>query len=346
MTKDFALVGLGFGQWVLKDFLPGGKAAPYFKLTAVCDLNKDLAEKCAAEYGVKAVTSIDDLLCDDSTEVIGLFTGPVGRASLIRKIVTAGRHVMTTKPFEADPRASQVLDFAKQRGCIVMMNSPQRPECRRDLMTILDWKTEFSLGEPITVHSEVWASYREKADGSWKDDPNTCPAAPLFRLSIYAINDLISIFGKVDSVSVLTSRRFTERPTPDNACALLRFKSGLLASFTASFCVDDTEPYQSSMILHFERGTVYRNLMRAVRGAEPKGATLDLVYSRDGERRITQKHVVVSPGEYPWETFHRAISQKSSALMPETELVAEGLRVIDAIRRAEQSGRTELVIDG
>ncbi|MEO7934184.1 MAG: Gfo/Idh/MocA family oxidoreductase [Chthoniobacterales bacterium] len=346
MTKGFALVGLGFGQWVLKDFLTGAKADPFFKLQAVCDLDLDLAKRVAAEYGVRAESSLDRLLRDSTIEVIGLFTGPTGRAALIRKIVAAGRHVMTTKPFETDPAAADVLELAKERGCVVMMNSPQRPECRVDLTAISEWQVEFSLGEPIAVHSEVWASYCEKADGGWQDDPRTCPAAPLFRLSIYAINDLISLFGKVESVGVLTARRFTDRPTPDNACAQMKFLNGMLASFTSSFCVDDTEPYQSSLILHFQRGTIYRNMMRAVRGTPSKGVSLNLVCSQGGERRLAQMEIPISIGEYPWEVLYQAIAQKSQSFMPDTEVVAEGLRVIDAIRRSEQSGHTERVMRG
>ena len=336
------LVGLNFGRHLLKDFTPGGSAHPYFQLAKVCDLNETLARKYGEEYGVAWTTSLDELLTDDSIAAIALLTGPVGRAALLDKITAAGKHVMTTKPFEADPEAAFILDTTRARGRAVLMNSPQPVECREDLKVIQRWQEQYSLGVPIAAHCETWASYREKADGTWYDDPAKCPVAPLFRLSIYPLNDLVALFGRVDSASVMTKRRFTGRPTADTASATLSFSNGMLVTLFASFCIDDTDPYQDSMILHFERGTIYRNGLRAVRG-ETGRTVLDLVCPQGGERKIAQEKLVANVGEYPWERLHRAIAGEGFIGLPEPDRVAEALRVIDALRRAESSGVTEAV---
>jgi hypothetical protein len=46
------------------------------------------------------------LIADPNIPVIGLYTGPVGRAALIHRIIEAGKDVMTTKPFELDSEAA------------------------------------------------------------------------------------------------------------------------------------------------------------------------------------------------------------------------------------------------
>lgn len=343
-THNLALVGLNFGRHLLKDFVPGGQAAPFFKLAKVCDLDEARAKKYGEECKVPWTTSLDELLADDSIKVIALLTGPVGRAALVDKITAAGKHIMTTKPFEADPEAAFILNTARARGRVVLMNSPQPVATRQDLLLIEKWRKEYSLGEPISAHCQVWASYREKADGSWYDDPSKCPVAPLFRLSIYALNDLVALFGRVDAASVMTKRRFTERPTPDNATAMLSFQNGMLATLFSSFCVDDTEPYQDTMVLHFERGTIYRNALRAVRN-KPNGETvLDLVHSDGGQRKVLSDNVITAPGNYPWENLYRAIAGENTSALPDPDRVAESLRVIDALRRAEVSHATEQVI--
>ena len=343
-THNLALVGLNFGRHLLKDFTPGGSAFPFFHLAAVCDLNEALARRYGEECGVPWTTSLDQLLADDSIAAIALLTGPVGRAALVDKITAAGKHIMTTKPFEADPEAAFILNTARARGFTVLMNSPQPVETRADLQLIQRWREQFSLGEPISAHSETWASYREKADGSWYDDPSKCPVAPLFRLSIYALNDLVALFGGVESASVMATRRFTERPTPDTANALLSFQNGMLVSLFASFCIDDTEPYQDSMVLHFERGTIYRNGMRAARGQGTGETMLDLVCPQGGQRTVLHENLSSKGGDYPWERLHQAVSGGTPAGLPDPERVAEALRVIDALRRAEASGATEPVI--
>ena len=344
-TYKLALVGLNFGRYLLNDLIPGGKAYPFFRLAAVCDLNEAVARQYGEEYGVPWTTSLDQLLADDSIPAIALLTGPAGRAALVDKITAAGRHIMTTKPFETDPEAAFILHTARARGCAVLMNSPQTVESREDLQLIEQWRKQFSLGEPISAHCQTWASYREKADGSWYDDPSKCPVAPLFRLAIYALNDLVALFGGVDSASVMTKRRFTERPTPDTANALLSFQNGMLASLFASFCIDDTDSYQDSMVLHFERGTIYLNAMRAARGQEATGKTLlDLVCPEGGQRTVLHESIATTAGTYPWEHLHRAVSGGIPSGLADPERVAEAIRVIDALKRAEASGATERVI--
>jgi len=143
----------------------------------------------------------------------------------------------------------------------------------------------------------------------------------------------------------MTKRRFTERPTPDTAHALLSFQNGMLASLFASFCIDDTDSYQESMALHFERGTIYLNVMRAARGQVAGETLLDLVCPEGGQRTVVHESVATTAGKYPWEHLHRAISGGIlPSGLPDPERVAEALRVIDALKRAETSGATERVI--
>src|SRR5690606_1581322 len=95
---------------------------------------------------------------------------------------------MTTKPFEVDPdAAADVLAEAQRLGRFVHLNSPT-PVMPVDLQQVLDWRDRFDLGRPVGCRLETYASYHEQADGSWLDDPERCPAAPIFRLGIYLIN--------------------------------------------------------------------------------------------------------------------------------------------------------------
>ena len=73
------------------------------------NLNEEKVSTCAKKYQVKGTTRFEELLEDPAVPVIGLFTGPSRRADFVRKIIRAGKDVMTTKPFERDPQAV-VLD--------------------------------------------------------------------------------------------------------------------------------------------------------------------------------------------------------------------------------------------
>lgn len=330
------IVGLNFGRHIVAEAVKD-PVARLFRLVALCDLERGKAEALAVQAGARVEASLDAMLAAPDIRVVGLFTGPNGRAELVRRIIRAGKDCLTTKPFEVDAAAAaEVLHEARRLGRVVHMNSPG-PLPSPDLACIAEWRERHGLGRPVAAHAETWASYREKADGSWYDDPQRCPVAPLMRLGIYLVNDLIAIMGEPARVQVQTSRLFTERPTPDNAQATIAFRSGALASVFASFCIKDGDHYRNQLILHFENGTIYRNA-----GPERGSATgeLSLIMSGpDGKRvGVERRTVEALSGLYQWEALSRAVRGERLAGEIAPEQVAAGLRVIAAMRKAEATG--------
>lgn len=335
-------VGLGWGGYVA-DKLVSGPAAKLFQLAAVCDLDAAKVAAYSARYGVKGYASLDQLLADDTVPVIALFSSPAGRAGLLRKIIRAGRDVITTKPFEMDPVAARgVLEEARSLGRTIHVNSPP-PEPPGYIEQIRRWQRQYDLGQPVSCRGEMLASYREQADGRWLDDPAQCPAAPLFRLGIYPLNDLVRLFGRVRSVQVMTSRLFTGRPTPDNAQLNLLFENGALGSVHASFCVDDGQHYANALTLHFERGTVFRNTTPVGYGQAEGSTRLSLVAVR--EKGSVVREEWQSPeisGSYTWQTFHDAVTRSRPVDLAIDEIV-NAIAIVAAMARAERSGATEAV---
>jgi len=329
-----AIVGLGFGKWIVKA-LCEPEMKKRFKIVALCDLDAELAGNMAKEIGTRTAT-LEELLVDPEVAAIGLFTGPVGRAGLLRKIIRAGKHVMTTKPFERDISAArEVLEEAQGLGKVIYLNSPS-PVPAADLLQIAEWRKKHALGRPLAAHASIWVRYNEKPDGRWLDDPQQCPVAPIFRLGIYLINDLVEIFGAAQEVQVLSSRLFTERPTPDHAQLGIKFRNGGLASILASFCVDDGDHYRNQLVLNFENGTVYRNFNRK----EQTGPCELLLVMKDGDsaREVERVRLAEMSGQYPWDLFFEAVTSPTPALFTDPEKVCAGLCVIEAMGRAQTEG--------
>ena len=341
-----AIVGLNFGHHIILQ-LQREPAQSLFEIVAVCDLDRARTNKKAKELKVKAYYDIDHLLADSEIPIVGLFTGPEGRADLLRKVIRAGKDVMTTKPFEVDLKAAEgILKEAKKLGRVIHLNSPS-PTQSQDLAQIARWHGEFNLGRPIGARADVWAFYCEAADGTWYDDPLRCPLAPIFRLGIYLINDLIDLLGPVEVVQAFHSRVFTKRPTPDNAQLALRFKNGALANIFCSFCVDDGQFYRNTLTLNFERGTIYRNHPPAIQTpASFNKCKLMLVTRRQKKSIVLKKKALELSGAYQWKAFHQAVSSRGRskvARAPSTGQIIESLKVIQAMSRSENSGRTEIV---
>jgi predicted dehydrogenase len=329
---SLGVVGLAFGRHILGS-LRFPPVSNLFNLAAVSDLRESLANEVGTEFGVKGYTSIDAMLQNEEIDVVGLFTQPSGRAKLMREILRAGKDIMTTKPFELDAEeAEDILREARSLGRVIHLNSPS-PELTLDLFQIQTWVDEYELGRLVSARGEVWAPYREKADGSWMDDPQLCPGGAMMRLGIYLINDILQLAGPIESVNLVGSRVRTGRPTPDNALLTLTCASGCLASVYASFCVDDGDRYSNGLTLNYEQGTIYRNVGAACGLPKSDNSMLSLVMRMDDKRQVVaEKCFNEYSGVYQWEALHRAIVENEAISDGYIQRIVEGVKILEAMR--------------
>ncbi|MHC4884431.1 MAG: Gfo/Idh/MocA family protein [Planctomycetota bacterium] len=340
-----AIVGLNFGRHIVESIV-NGPAGEHVSLAAVCDMDEEKARAFGDDHGVPHYTDLDELLANDEIPAIGLFTGPVGRAGLLTRVIEAGKDVMTTKPFELDCEAGlAVLRRARELGRVLHLNSPA-PTWSPDLDLVKQWREKHDLGRPVGCQLSVWVRYNEEADGRWLDDPEKCPVAPIFRLGIYLINDLVQLFGEAERVSVFSSRLNTGRPTPDNAQLSILFGNGALATIYASFCVEDGDFYRNGMTLNFERGTVYRGVgpVRTTGQGGPQTQMSLVMGSGETPRAVVEDEVAPSTsGNYQWDAFAAAVRGEGADEVTTSETVIAGLRIIEAMARAEREGGIALV---
>jgi hypothetical protein len=123
------------------------------------------------------------------------------------------------------------------------------------------------------------------------------------------------------------------------------FRNGAIATVFASFCVDDGAPYGNSMVLNYQRGTIYQNVALAASRLASSAQPMTLVMN-DGSGKPQSHYAAPSDhsGQYQWGAFVRAVrgEQLVGEVLPQ-EIVA-GLRVALAMRRASLSGATERVV--
>ncbi|HEY0946765.1 MAG TPA: Gfo/Idh/MocA family oxidoreductase [Opitutaceae bacterium] len=332
-------MGLRFGR-VLLDRVMRGEEGGAVRVAGVCDLDSELARRVGIEFGLKHYAGLDTVLADPAVPAVVLLTPPGGRAALIRRCIAAGKHVMTTKPFERDPEAAAVvLAEARQAGIVVHLNSPSPRS--PDLEVIGHWIREHDLGRPVAARVEMLTSVREEADGTWYDDPQRCPLAPMFRIGIYAINDMVRLFGPARQVFAQGERLRTGRPTPDQAQLAITFRDGGMASVLASFCCRDGSGYLNSLLLHCERGTIHRNLDPAMPwyAADQYTARLTLVKGDGASRRLVETREALSrSGAYRWDEFAAAVRQRRPLGEGDSAAIVNGLRVVEAMAESERTG--------
>lgn len=326
------LVGLNFGRNICRELTQ--KPDLPVRLSKVCDLDVAKAQAAAAEFGVGTAPNLEALLADREIDVIGLFTGPNGRAGLIRQSIRAGKDVMTTKPFEIDPAAAlAVLQEARTLGRVVHLNSPN-PRPIGEAAILSEWIAAGAIGRPTLAHASVWVYYgATPADGSWYDDPKRCPLAPMFRLGIYPLNVLLTVFRDPVSVHVMHTRVETQRPTPDNCSMTIRFRDGAIVNLLASFVVGGPDCYKNSLTIGGTKGVIYYHTGPKARPGEP-GVPVVLSNADGVCTRVPVGHA----GEYDWEFFAQRVRGEAKADVTSPADIVAALRVVNAMSEAEQTG--------
>jgi predicted dehydrogenase len=331
------ILGANFGAKIARQLI----AAPgTVRVAGVCDLDQPKAHALANELNVSVYASLDQVLADPNVEAVGVFTGPIGRARLIECIIQAGKHVMTTKPFELDPaEAARAFAAAEQHRRVLHLNCPA-PVPAADLAAIREWLASADLGRPVALLARTWGDYHEVADGSWMDDPARCPGGPLFRLGVYFLNDFAGLLGRPTEVHVQHARVRTGRPTPDNAQISIAYEGGALATILTSFCVRDGQPYRDDVEIACERGTIRRWMIRSG----------DLDMSRDHAVVELQRaghpvrRVVTATGDYAgwyaWPAFQAAVRGLPGSVPHNASETIAGVRLLAALSRAALSGET------
>ncbi len=336
------IVGLDFGQAVIEQQLIRGPGEPFYQVAAICDSDAEKVHAMSDRYGARAYHDVNVLLTDPEIEAIGLFTGPLGRAALIHKIILARKDVITDNPLDLDPhKTTRVLEEAKTAGRVVHLNSPT-PQVPADLQQIAVWHRRFDLGRPVNARAENWSVPDKHIEGAWYDNPRRCPIIPILRLGVCAINDLVRIFGQGDGVQVIQSRQFTKHPTPDHACATIRFRGGAIASISTCFCEGVPDAHRQTLIVNYENGSVIR---KNTPGNEGK-VEMVLRRPRPGGEPLV-KHASFNKSEcsgyYQWETFYQATRGEGSADEKVGEQIVSGIKILGALAKSQASGRLETV---
>jgi predicted dehydrogenase len=334
------IVGANFGAKIARSL---ARSAPEIAVAGVCDLDNAKAQGLAGELGAPCFPDLEDVLADPEVEAVALFSGPAGRGALVERILRAGKHVMTTKPFELDVgEAARACEAARRTGLALHVNSPA-PMAAADMAAIREWTKAGALGRPITLQATTWADYREVADGSWLDDPMRCPAAPLFRLGVYFLGEFAGLLGRPVRLSVQQSRIRTGRPTADTAQLQIEYESGAMANVFASFCVGDGRPWADEVMIAYEGGRI-RRWMERTGDSDMSQDRAVVELHRPGEPVVRVK---TAPGDftgwYNWRAFHEAARGRPGSVKLDAEGLLTSVRLLSALTRAARSGAVETV---
>ena len=148
-------IGLVACGGITKEHLRAYRMADY-QVAALCDVMPDRARKRKTEFypDAKVYRNYRDLLKRDDIEVVDIAAHPSARAAMIEDALTAGKHVLSQKPFVLDlDFGRRMVDLADRKGVRLAVNQNGR------------WAPHFSyirqavaaglLGDVSGIHASV-----------------------------------------------------------------------------------------------------------------------------------------------------------------------------------------------
>lgn len=237
---------------------------PGLAITGVASRRAERAREFAAQAGLRAYASLDELLADPAVDIVVNLAIHHAHYAVTTQCLRAGKHVHSEKPLamtHADAR--KLVALARRRGL--------RLSCAP--VTFLGeahqtaWKLirEGRIGPIRVVYAEVNHGRIER----YHPAPEPFFAVgPLWDVAVYPLSALTAFFGPVRRVSghgrVVLPRRSAKDghafriATPDFVLALVEFARGPLVRLTVNFYVDrDRSKGGGSIEYHGDAGRIY-----------------------------------------------------------------------------------------
>ena len=245
------------------------KLAPLFRsinVVAVADLNMDAAVARAEEFSVRAET-VEGLLAASDVEIIVNLTIPAAHFEVTRRILEAGKHAYSEKPFVLTLEEGQALrEMAEEKGRRVGSAPDTFMGGAHQLAraTIDDGKLGEIIGGTCHVMSRGMESWHPNPDFFFQPG-----GGPILDLGPYYLTNLVQLIGPVKAVSAMASASFKNRTigngprlgetvpveTPTNIHAVLEFCNGALITLGASW--DVWAHRHENMELYGSTGSLY-----------------------------------------------------------------------------------------
>lgn len=170
---------------------------PILQLTAVADLNTDLAAEVAGQQDVRNL-SVDALLNDDDVDLVLNLTIPAAHAEIDLLAIAAGKHVYGEKPLAADfGDGVKIMDAAKAAG--VRVGSAPDTVLGTGTQTARKAVDDGLIGTPISAVATMVTPGHER----WHPNPDFYyqpGGGPLLDMGPYYISSLITMLGPVARV--------------------------------------------------------------------------------------------------------------------------------------------------
>lgn len=218
------IVGVG---WWGQNLVNASGAAENIEFIAGAVRNPDKVAEFADEKGMTLHTSLEAMLDEADLDAVVLATPHSLHVEQMLTAIAAGKHVLSEKPFTmAKADAERVLDAADAAGVTVVVGHnrrfvPSMAELRKKV-------ADGSFGTLLHVEmTETGPAAIVMPQDSWRFQRSEWPAGGMTPMGVHLIDNMVDLFGTVESVTAQAVHRAAEADIDDTTSVLLKFSSGM-----------------------------------------------------------------------------------------------------------------------
>ncbi len=191
------------------------KQLPQFELIGFYDPNQEAAKNCAAEFGIKPFSSIDELI--ENCDAIDIVTPTITHFDCASKALKKSRHIFIEKPLTHTLKeAKKLLALADEANVKVQVGHVER-------FNSAFIEAAPYLSNPLFIESHRLAQF----------NPRGTDVSVVLDLMIHDIDIVLSIV-KANIKRISASGVSVVSDTPDITNARIEFDNGCVANLTSS----------------------------------------------------------------------------------------------------------------
>lgn len=229
-------------------YLKAMASFPILDIRGVADINMEVAQSRAEEFGVEART-VEELFTDPKVEIIVNLTIPKAHVEVGLKALEAGKHVYSEKPLGINfVEGKKLFEAAKAKN--LRIGSAPDTFLGGSHQTVRALIDEGVLGVPVGGTATFMCPGHER----WHPNPAfyyEIGGGPMLDMGPYYITELVNLLGPVEKVAgfaitprqeriITSAERNGERipvHVPTHVAGILAFKNGAIVQVSMSFDV-------------------------------------------------------------------------------------------------------------
>ena len=237
MSNDAAELRLAFvGCGRIAGFHLDGieQAAPRTRVTAAVDPDPSAAEAIAARTGARTYASLEQALAAGGFDAVDIMVPHDLHEELASRAFAAGKHVLLEKPMAlALDACARIQEAARRAGTVFMV--AENAQYWPDVVRARELLEEGVIGDAITARASFEAALDPfwYPSDSWRYEVARTGGGIVVDGGAHWIRPLRMWLGEVEEVVATTAQLLPVMQGESLAHALLRFRSGVVASFQA-----------------------------------------------------------------------------------------------------------------